>query len=232
MSTHDTTPHPNAVTAPNNVQEDANLNAIAREFAKASLARKMSLTQAKELIKRVWKEEISKLPPKEPSPEIRLALQESPEQIEFRQKATRFLEAYPQYLGQFNPAICVEVLCLAYKRMLIDKVPISYKHLIPYVFNHITFALPQENLYKARVKKYVNHLFFNANNFLLNITAKGNVDFSAQPYYAHWTPQQDSETANVSCCPEFQKFKKNNHIKASQNGLEIVQVIWIIATFF
>lgn len=226
-----------------NVHEDSELEALAKAYVQAANTRKMTLTQANKVLAQIWREDITE--PKAAEKLIKMPLEETEEQKIFRRKAEGLVDQYPEFVcrhGLTNNSeyrqYTIEVICAIHK-MFLEKDRIQNSMLLYYIRDYFKQVSENPAYSNTTTIDYCKkHIFSTMNKLEFNTTKYSNVgclrcvDMSYRPTVYKQKPDIDSSFRTIDYLVEPYLKEKEYDIRRSKTSTAVVQLIWLVETFF
>ena len=232
-----------------NVTNDAELEALAKAYIQTAHKRNLSISAACDLISQFWNENSSA----SNSTTITQQTHED-EKIEiFRQKTQRFISHFPDFVPYYdspvsqkdvllNTDFTVEIICGIYK-MFIEKRDIRSSDLIIYLYELLSKKSNNPDYYnRSRIKSFKDYIFDKVSYIYLKMSYPvGNgsrfiyrVDTSYMPILAFKIKEStlDKDFRRIKSAAEPYEEMQKYDIKPTPTFIKVVQLIWVIETFF
>lgn len=231
-----------------NVHEDAELETLAKAFVQAASNRNMTMTQASSVIAQIWREDITA--PEVEKKMIRMSLDETDEQLAFREKVVEFIDTYPEFIRFYNNPMLskswpgskqftIELICAIYK-MFTEEDTVQASTLNNYIRDYFKQRFHDDPNYsnpttiwtfKEHIFETIDHLRFKTTRYA-DIGSYRYVDKTFVPTITDKPFLCGAELEPISYIADPYLQEREYVKRRAKTTTKIIQLIWIIETFF
>lgn len=228
-----------------NVTNDAELEALAKAYIQAAHKRHFTMTQATQTISNLWKKEFAL----QKTNFIFTQPKETLEQKAFREKTKKFISHFPEFVQFYKSPVSqrdieshaeytVEVICGFYK-MFLEEDNIKSSTLIEFVSNYLKQISENPDYYSpTKVKSFKEYIFMRLEYLTFKVGNYSGIGCLRKADLSYF-PTISKQKGCVGDDLRTIKWISDPHEKLLQYDsrknitlTKVVQLIWVIETFF
>lgn len=225
------------------VHKDAELEALAKAYVQAANNRKMTLTQANKVIAQIWQEDV--LIPNRQAKLLKMPLIENTIQKEFRAKAERFLQQYPEFVLSTNnkdvfaerQKFTLDIIC-AINKMFYEESSISSDSIYKYVRDYFKQISDDPAYWNSiDIHRFTEHIFDQLYFLVFKVTGAATrglryTDTQYLPTYSLEHPGNYISLVRITSLADPYLKLREYDLRASKTATNVINLIWVIETFF
>lgn len=225
------------------VHKDAELEALAKAYVQAAYARKMTQTQATQVLAQIWREDI--IIPKEEKRLSEISLKETQKQKDFRKKVEKMVDEYPEFIyhrrldsSSDYRQYTIEVICAIYK-MFLEKDRIQGSTMLHFIRDYFMQSFSNPNYSNTTIIDYtrrhisstLDSLYFSTTKYS-GIKFLRHVDLNSKPTIYQSEPSLQSSLRKISSLYEPYAKRQEYLSRNSKTATAVIELIWFVETFF